>query len=184
MAQPVALRHAAAISLALGLCAAMASGAEAKRLVAPQSKCPGQLSVEPAAEQRNAIHCMVNYARQEAGVPPLRQSSKLQRSAARKGRDVLRCGEFTHTACGRSVFRWLRRVGYIRSCWRAGENLAWGTGTFATARSTVTRWLVSPAHRRVILNEEYRDFGVAVRRGSLLGREGVSVWVSHFGDRC
>jgi hypothetical protein len=43
-----------------------------------------------------------------------------------------------------------------------GENIAWGTGTYATPAHIVGEWMASPPHRAIILTSEYRDAGVAV----------------------
>lgn len=130
------------------------------------------------------MRCLINHARQKHGMDPLRKKPALQRSADHKAADILDCQDFTHTACGRDAFFWFEQVGYLTDCWGAGEDLAWGNGSLATARSTMTRWLHSPAHRRVILTARYESFGVAVRGGTMLGNGGANVWAAHFGYHC
>ena len=46
-----------------------------------------------------------------------------------------------------------------------GENLAWGTGSFGTPRSTIETWMSSPAHRAILLKKAYREMGVGVVLG-------------------
>jgi uncharacterized protein YkwD len=46
--------------------------------------------------------------------------------------------------------------------WSLGENLAWGTGSWATPRGTVDAWMDSPGHRENILRREYREVGIGV----------------------
>jgi uncharacterized protein YkwD len=43
-----------------------------------------------------------------------------------------------------------------------GQNIAWGTGSYATPAHIVAAWMASPPHRANILSSQYRDAGVAV----------------------
>jgi len=67
-----------------------------------------------------------------------------------------------------------------------GQNIAWGTGRFATPARIVSEWMASRAHREIILTGEYRDAGVAVTPAvpSVLhvGRRGATYAVE-FGAR-
>ena len=50
------------------------------------------------------MRCMINFARRAAGVSPLLGTdSRLMTSAERKAADIVRCQQFSHTACGRPV---------------------------------------------------------------------------------
>jgi uncharacterized protein YkwD len=42
-----------------------------------------------------------------------------------------------------------------------GQNIAWGTGQYATPEHIVAEWMASPPHRAIILTGFYRDAGVA-----------------------
>jgi uncharacterized protein YkwD len=53
-----------------------------------------------------------------------------------------------------------------RGSWIVGENLAWGTGTYATPRAVVKAWMRSPAHRRNIMERRFRVIGIGVMRGT------------------
>ena len=48
---------------------------------------------------------------------------------------------------------------------------------------TLGLWLNSPPHRANLLAGRWRDLGIAVRRGHMFGRDGVSLWVMQFGIR-
>jgi uncharacterized protein YkwD len=97
---------------------------------------------------------------------------------------VLSCDSFSHSACGREFTLWMREAGYIgESCWRVGENLAWGVGQEGTVRATFQAWMRSPTHRRNVLGD-YTDLGLGFEVGTLGGREGTRVWAQHFGSRC
>jgi uncharacterized protein YkwD len=164
--------------------AAGGGGASASRLVAPSKACPGQHDATlPAAPQERAMRCLVAFARQRAGRPPLLASAKLARSAGLKSRDILRCDDFDHEACGRAFTYWIERVGYLGEACGAGENIALGTGSFATPRSIFRAWISSPGHRRNILGS-YADIGVGLETGTLDNQAAVHVWTQHFGRRC
>jgi uncharacterized protein YkwD len=168
------------------LALAPAAGArEISRLVAPRTACAHQSSIEESiAVQEEAMRCMVNYARRHAGEAEFSESDSLDRSAADKSHDILRCDSFSHEACGRQYTYWMQRVGYLASgCWRAGENIAWGAGDYGTVRAIFEGWIHSPGHRENILGH-YRQLGVGLRIGRLDGRSGVHVWTQHFGSHC
>ena len=124
-------------------------------------------------------------AAQEAGLPKLADSRKLDGSADNKAADILRCNQFSHEACGRDFLFWFRRAGYLNSrCWWAGENLAWGSGSLGTVRSVMKAWLHSPSHRENLLGAEYDEFGISLRIGALGGSSSAHLWVNHFGHHC
>lgn len=155
------------------------------RLIAPESVCGNQDSLDaPVAVQEQAMRCMTDFARQRMGMAGLVDADALDRSAADKARDILRCDDFSHTACGREFTYWMQRVGYIPArCWRVGENLAWGTSDFGTVGSIFRAWIHSPEHRANILGR-YTQIGTALDVGSLEGQQGVHVWIQHFGSHC
>ncbi|HEX5761980.1 MAG TPA: CAP domain-containing protein [Solirubrobacterales bacterium] len=129
------------------------------------------------------MRCLVNAARRRAGRAPVVASGKLGRAAGLKSRDILRCDDFDHEACGRDFTYWIERVGYLADACGAGENIALGSGSFATARAIFRAWINSPGHRRNILGS-FDDLGVGLEIGRLNGRAGVHVWTQHFGRRC
>jgi uncharacterized protein YkwD len=157
-----------------------------KLLSAPVDTCNGADDLNASiAVQEQAMECLINFARQQAGLPKLTDSRRLDGSADNKAGDILRCNQFSHEACGRDFLFWFRRAGYLSGrCWWAGENLAWGTGSLGTARSIVRAWLHSPAHRSNMLGGEYSEFGISLRFGSLAGAADAHVWVNHFGNHC
>lgn len=63
-----------------------------------------------------------------------------------------------------------------------GENLAWGSGPYATPRSIFQMWMRSQDHRENILGP-YEDTGIGLRIGTLEGNSGAHVWTEEFGSR-
>jgi uncharacterized protein YkwD len=150
--------------------------------VAPASTCPGQTTTDlSAAEQAGVMLCMTNYARGANGLAPLSLSHPLGRAAEQKSADILACDEFSHEACGRPFQFWVQRYGYLKGCWRAGENIAWGTGSYATVGSIFTAWLESPEHHANILGP-YKEIGIGLRIGEVEGYEDAAVWTQDFGS--
>jgi len=183
-------RKISCISLALAVAVlaavpAAAAAAPITRLIAPAAACPGQAgSGQPAATQERAMRCMTNFARARAGLRPLGSPRGLAGAAAAKAGDILGCDEFSHEACGREFTFWMERAGYLdASCWRAGENIAWGTGRLGTVRSIFDAWMHSPGHRENILGS-YSQIGIGLEVGSLDGYEGAAVWIQEFGSHC
>lgn len=170
--------------LLLALLAPAASKA-ASRMVAPASVCPDQQALNaPAAAQERTMLCMTNYAREQYGEPPLEANAELEESAREKARDLIRCDEFSHYACGREFTYWMRSSGYLSSkCWHAGENLAWGVGAYGSVGSIFRAWLRSPTHRENLLGD-FDQVGIDLTVGPLEGLPGARIWAQHFGSHC
>lgn len=159
--------------------------AGAASLVAPLRACPAQNALAAgAATQEEAMLCMVNFARARAGEAPLEPTETLAQSAREKATDILDCDSFSHEACGREFTFWIREAGYLAApCWRAGENLAWGTGTEGSVRAIFRAWMRSPEHRANVLGD-FTQTGIDLRTGELDGLPGTRVWTQHFGAHC
>jgi uncharacterized protein YkwD len=168
--------------LALVLVAAAPAGAS---LVATGAKCQGQQNTHASDHlQQEAMKCLINYARNRAGMGDLRSHRALERAAGRKARDVMSCG-FSHTACGNPPDLWSRRYGYMSGAgqWRWGENLAWGRGKRGSARMIFKAWLQSPPHRAAIFTASFEHMGLGLRRGSFNGNGNAAVWALELGCR-
>jgi len=154
-------------------------------LIAPGAACPGQASLDaPVAAQESTMLCMVNYARAQLALRPLAATDALEFSARAKSEDVLTCDSFSHYACGRQFDYWIEASGYLSTeCWRAGENLAFGSGSYGSVRSIFRAWMRSPEHRENILGD-YAETGIDLVTGTLEGFAGTKVWTQHFGLHC
>ncbi len=169
------------ISLLLtGLTGTASAGYE--HLLASESACPGQSDAAVAvAEQEKAMLCMVNFARRQSGVAPLSADALLMDAADRKAQDILRCQAFSHTACGREFTYHIKAVGYpFRT---AGENIAWGSGSYGTVRRIMTGWLNSTGHRTSLLSASFADQGIGLVKGTFSGYAGAQIWVNQFAKR-
>ncbi len=184
------LRSTALVALATALLVAATGGSASathyNHLLAPSANCADQTNLSfSTSDQERVMRCMHNYARARVGRAALRGNALLTSSSDAKSADILRCQEFSHTACGRSSLYHVHRVGYTSAgCWGAGENISWGSGGYATVRSRMSGWLHSDGHRNTILSSRYRDLGLGLRKGTLNGSRGAHVWTAHFGYRC
>ena len=124
-----------------------------------------------AKAMRRAVVCLVNKQRAHHGLPPVRESGRLDRSAQGWSNRMVRAASFTH---GDFTSR-LSAVGYSWSA--AGENIASG---FSTPWAVVRGWMGSPDHCRNILDPQYADLGVGVNTHRL-GIYGPSTWTQDFG---
>lgn len=184
MKRKISLTALGLLSVAVFL-APSAGATNLERLIAPASACPNQADSEaPAAVQVQAMRCLTNFARERTGLHGIGAAPALDLSAAHKSADILRCDSFSHEACGRDFTYWMQRSGYLDGgCWRAGENIAWGTGELGSVRSIFRAWIHSPGHRENILGS-YGQIGVGLRTGGLDGYSGAHVWTQEFGSHC
>lgn len=154
-------------------------------MIAPTSSCPGQSSLDASIQaQQQTMLCMTEFARARAGLLGFTPAAELESSANGKAGDILRCDDFSHYACGREFTYWMVQSSYLSvECWRAGENLAWGSGEEGTVRSIFRAWMRSPGHRQNILGD-FDQIGISLQVGKLDGLPGTHVWTQHFGTKC
>jgi uncharacterized protein YkwD len=176
---------ALALLALLSVAAPTAVAASLESLLAPPQACPNQAEAgQSAPVKERAMRCLTNFARRQVGLRGLAYAPDLGGAADRKAGDIIACDEFSHEACGRDFDYWMRRSGYLGDgCWRAGENIAWGSGRLGSVRSIFEAWLRSPGHRENILGS-YSQVGIGLRSGSIDGYAGAAVWVQQFGSHC
>jgi len=171
-----------AIVLLAAMVAAAGAGAtqSARNIRLASARCAGaDQAAAPLAVQEQAIACLVNAVRRQAGRAPLATPSKLRRAATIKGQRVVSCGQFSHTPCGVSVTAAIRAAGY-RYGW-FGENLFAGTWGEFTPREVVECWLASAGHRANILRPGFRAIGTSrARAEGVFGEPQTAVWVATF----
>lgn len=154
---------------------AFSSYADAGTPIPTSKDCPNINSLRVGHEKKvTAMVCMVNYARQKRGVRPFQHSESLRWAAKKKSADILRCGEFSHNACGRPWAYWARKAGFAKCV--IGENLA---GGFRTVRAAFVQWMKSRGHRFHILNGSYNRLGTDYARD----RSRRATWTMFFA-RC
>ncbi len=149
--------------------------------LAPERVCPGggRTDLSVVAQDRVMV-CLLAYARAQAGLKPLPVVYLLNRSSVLKAMDIVRCSEFSHTACGKPFATVFEEVGYSGS---TGENIAWADARSGSPLAIVSGWLNSPHHRENLFSRDWTEQGVAlVPATSFLGAARAQVWVNEFGN--
>lgn len=113
----------------------------------------------------------INRVRSRHGLPRVRFSRALARSADAHTRDMLRANFFGHASSNGTSME--RRVGRFRPSHRLGENLAYLPRGRPGAAAIVRMWLRSPTHRAILLSPAFRRVGVGRRTGSFGGSSAV-----------
>ena len=191
-AAALAVRLSATRDALLGQLRGPAIGVPAARLypkddpwrpyLASERVCPGgEDETRSPQAQADTMICLINYARDRAGLTALAVSPTLSESARLKGEDILRCGDFAHSPCGDDPGAGIRSLGYRGSF---GENLYVADGALAAPRVALDQWLNSPDHRENLLRPQWRAQSVYVAKVARFREyRGGEVWVSQFADR-
>jgi uncharacterized protein YkwD len=122
----------------------------------------------------NSLLRQMNRIRAEHGLRPLRFDNRLERAARFHTHEMLASNVFAHCAFGARMVRFAVR-GRV-----AGENLAFATGSDASARGIVAAWLASPEHRANLLGASYTRVGVGDLVGAFQGYAGAHVVTADF----
>lgn len=120
---------------------------------------------------------LTNHDRKFYGLNELKSSSQLSAAALAKANDMLTKQYWDHFGpSGETPWQFIRGAKYDYVY--AGENLAKG---FKSSEGVHQAWMASPTHKENILSGNYKDVGVAVVSGRLLGEDVVLV-VQMFGN--
>ena len=120
---------------------------------------------------------LTNQERVSYGLNTLSTNAQLSAAALAKANDMFEKQYWDHFGPnGESPWQFIRAAGYDYVY--AGENLAKG---FRTAEGIHEAWMASPTHKANIISGNYKDIGVAVVEGELLGKQTTLV-VQMFGN--
>ncbi len=121
---------------------------------------------------------LTNLERENRGLPALSNNSRLASAALAKANNMISEQYWDHFGPnGETPWQFIKAAGYTYIY--AGENLAKG---FKSAEGVVQAWMASPTHRDNLLSGNYKEIGIAVVSGNLLGEEVVLV-VQMFGNQ-
>jgi hypothetical protein len=110
---------------------------------------------------------LINIERKSNGVPLLTTNSVLNEVARAKAEDMINKGYFAHKSPdGKMIWDMINRNEYPYLY--VGENLAMN---FTSARSAHKALMLSPAHKKNILNSKYTEMGIAVASGKINNKE-------------
>ena len=177
------------VALALAACVIVALPAASADARTRGGDC-ADTTLDPApgnlGRVRAAVLCLHNQERAAHGLPLLRESAKLRRAARSHSNDMVARDYFDHdTRGGPDMADRILRTGYARGQgWSLGENIAWGTGSLATAAEIERAWMESPGHRANILRREFREIGIGIAAGAPMpGGEDGATYTADFGVR-
>jgi uncharacterized protein YkwD len=123
-------------------------------------------AANPSAKR---IIAKFNKVRANHGLPLLRETPVLDRSARGVARDLMRTQRFAHEGVSaQSGFR------------HSGEILARRSGLRSEPALTLLQWLASPPHAALILDPSFRYVGASPAKGQF-GGKATTIWVAHFG---
>jgi uncharacterized protein YkwD len=182
------------VALLWGATCASASAATSAKpgARAASAGCPGA-SLRPAAGDGSTIDratlCLVNEIRAAHHLRALRANRPLGKVAGSQVATMVRWDYFADVRpSGQTP---LSLVGVTRypahtAGYAVGQNIAWGTGSYASPEHIVAEWMASPPHRAIILTGYYRDAGVAVEPalpGILRAGDSGATYAMEFGVR-
>lgn len=158
---------------AAAVVAALAPTAPPAAAARPAAACPGADLVpnrQDLALVRRATLCLLNRERLAHRLHVLRSNRRLGHAAVSYSRSMVGHGFFAHVSAvnGSTLESRLHANRYLRDdrAWEVGENIAWGSGSYATPRSIVSEWMHSPGHRANILTGRFRDTGLGIVLGA------------------
>ena len=123
------------------------------------------------------IIALTNQERESLGLNTLSSNAKLAAAAQAKANNMFELQYWDHFGPnGETPWMFISQAGYAYVY--AGENLAKG---FRTAEGVHEAWMASPTHKANIVSGNYKDIGVAVVEGNLLGKDTILV-VQMFGN--
>jgi len=159
----------------IALLAALAAGCTSTGIVPAESPKTG---CEPAADEFSLVTdvlARVNDVRAEHDLAPLRLDPLLSAVADEYACEMIDGDFLAHANPSNQLTpgERLTSAGYIY--YAMGENIAAGQ---TSAEEVVSDWLASELHRQNILSPDWREIGIAVRRGGEYGW----YWVQEFAD--
>lgn len=152
-----------------------ASGVFLLLLVLALAPASQAATTQTRAEQ--SLVQVVNDVRAANNLRPLRVDAHLVEAARAHSSTLLRANVFEHGSfMERLALHGARGPAF-------GENLAWGTGRLASARSIVGAWMASPGHRANLLRPGWNRIGIGAMSGRFLGHRGALVVTADFAGR-
>jgi uncharacterized protein YkwD len=123
------------------------------------------------------VFTLLNKIRRDHGLPQFAYSAALRASAREHSADMLEHHYFEHNSPSETFDHRIRR--HLDSS-LVGENIAWGTGRYATPEGLVNLWMHSPAHRHIILMRGLHRIGLGVAIGTFAGSPDAAMATADF----
>lgn len=137
-----------------------------------KTKIP-QIPTQNPKDQKDTLIQALNIVRRQNNLPPLTESSKLDKSALEKAQDLVNLNYWAHQRLGgQEPWELMKNAGYDYLV--AGENLARG---YTSDQQNMDSWMASPSHKDVILDPRFTELGI----GRAKDKEGHEYVATHFG---
>ncbi|MFA6376801.1 MAG: CAP domain-containing protein [Candidatus Paceibacterota bacterium] len=121
---------------------------------------------------------LTNAERAKNSLPELTENPALDQAAYLKALDMAQNGYFNHISpAGINPWYWFGQAGYDYKY--AGENLAIG---FVDSGEVEKAWIASPTHKANIVNNKYKEIGIAVLKTNFQGNP-ANIVVQLFGTK-
>ena len=120
---------------------------------------------------------LLNQIRRDHKLPQFTFSAALRSSAREHSADMLSRHYFEHNSPNETFDHRIRR--HLDSS-LVGENIAWGTGRYATPEGLVNLWMHSPTHRHIILMRSLHRIGLGVAIGTFAGSPDAAMATADF----
>jgi hypothetical protein len=129
-----------------------------------------------SALMQDEVQDLINIERAGSGEPALNVNEILNKVAKAKADDMIKNSYFAHKSLdGKMIWDTINRSEYPYLY--VGENLAMN---FTSAQSAHKALMLSPTHKKNILNDKYTEIGIAVASGEINGKN-TNVLVQVFG---
>ncbi len=169
---PTRLGLAAMLSLSTGCFSQYTPPENFKAQDSEPAKCMTTGEANLLADQAFQL---INLERAAEGISPIANNNKLTNVASDYACRMIELGFFGHRDPITDDGPANRSVAGKYRFYMVGENLAEGQ---ESAADVVRLWMESETHREIILGQNWKEAGVAVRTGS----DGSIYWVAEFGD--
>jgi len=130
---------------------------------------------------------LINQARTQRGLVPLRVHEALERAALSHSREMMSRDYFSHLSrSGASCGARAQRAGYsLSGCrsWAVSEVIGWGRRSAGTPQAVFRSWMRSAYHRAIILGRRWRDVGIGASSGTFSGASGSWMYTVDLGRR-
>ena len=138
------------------------------------SLAPAGEAATAQTEAERSLIAVVNDVRAAHNLRPLKVDAHLVEAARDHSNTLLRANVFEHGSFAARIASHGGRGPVF------GENLAWGTGRLASARSIISAWMASPGHRANLLRPGWNRIGIGALSGRFLGHRGAIVVTADF----
>jgi hypothetical protein len=113
---------------------------------------------------------LTNIEREKQNIEPLLANQILAQAANDKALSIFQNQIFGHNIGSKKFSQWIKDAGY--NYIYAGENLAIN---FITDQGIVDAWMKSPLHMKNVINQNFKEIGVAVVKGNFENAETILV---------